>query len=162
MLRNFRNGITSGLQEFGTGNNFGYCAFTTFGSFWISLSLMLIGNHFDVYKSDHETIGYFLLAFTLYSAIMTVATLGLSCALFVTFVLLLVGFVLLDIAHFHHIHAPEVAAGWLLLFCALGAWYVMAHLIYLETFKKNLLPVGPAPISLIKQGFLKSRSDASC
>ncbi|MCB1771269.1 MAG: acetate uptake transporter, partial [Candidatus Competibacteraceae bacterium] len=36
--------LIAGLQEMKTGNNFGYCAFTSYGAFWIALCLMLLGN----------------------------------------------------------------------------------------------------------------------
>ena len=38
--------MIAGLQEMKTGNNFGYCAFTAYGCFWIALALLLIGNHY--------------------------------------------------------------------------------------------------------------------
>lgn len=31
--------MVAGLQEKSTGNNFGYCAFTSYGCFWIALAL---------------------------------------------------------------------------------------------------------------------------
>ena len=56
--------MIAGLQEMKTGNNFGYCAFTAYGCFWISLALLLIGNHYNLYVSNKTDIGWFLIAWT--------------------------------------------------------------------------------------------------
>ena len=40
--------LIAGLQEFKTGNNFGYSAFATYGAFWIA---------FSCYPSDHGFAG---------------------------------------------------------------------------------------------------------
>jgi len=57
------------------------------------------------------------------------------------FTLLLIGFILLDLAHFGF-QALTVVAGYELMLCALAAWYVMAHLIYQDVFGRDVLPVG--------------------
>lgn len=46
--------MIAGLQELKTGNNFGYCAFTGYGCFWISLTFLLIGNHYDLYNLQQD------------------------------------------------------------------------------------------------------------
>lgn len=43
--------LIAGFQEMRTGNSFGYCAFTSYGCFWISLTFMLLANHFGIFKS---------------------------------------------------------------------------------------------------------------
>jgi len=99
--------MIAGLQEIKTGNNFGYCAFTAYGCFWISLALLLIGNQFNIYVSSTTDIGWFLVAWTAFTAILWVGSLRISRALGILFTLLLTGFVLLDFAHFGH---PEITA----------------------------------------------------
>ena len=59
----------------------------------------------------------------------------------VTFTLLLIGFILLDLAHFGF-PALTVVVGSELMLCALAAWYVMAYLIYQDVFGRDMLPVG--------------------
>jgi uncharacterized protein len=61
--------MMAGLQEMKSGNNFGYCAFTGYGAFWISLVLMLLGNQFNIYPSSTTDIGWFLVGWTLFTAI---------------------------------------------------------------------------------------------
>jgi succinate-acetate transporter protein len=112
--------MIAGLQEKGTGNNFGYCAFTAYGAFWISLALLLIGNQFNIYTSSKTDIGWFLVAWTLFSTILWIGSMRISSALAITFTLLMIGFVLLDLAHFGY---PEltVVAGYDLMATALAA-----------------------------------------
>ena len=131
----------AGLQEQKTGNNFGYTAFTAYGAFWIALGLLLLGNHFKIFPASETDIGWFLVAWTLLTAILWVGSMRVNGALAVTFTLLLIGFVLLVLAHFGF-PALTVVAGYELMACAAMAWYVMAHLIFKDLFGRDVLPVG--------------------
>jgi succinate-acetate transporter protein len=133
--------MIAGLQEMKTGNNFGYCAFTGYGCFWISLALLLIGNNFNLYVSSKTDIGWFLVAWTGFITILWVGSMRVSSALALTFTLLWIGFVLLDLAHFFY-PALTVVAGYELMACALMAWCVMAHIIFADLFGRDVLPVG--------------------
>ena len=53
----------------------------------------------------------------------------------------LAGFILLDLAHFGYPAMTKVAA-YVLILCALNAWYMMAHVIFMQVFGRNVLPVG--------------------
>ncbi len=133
--------MIAGLQEMKTGNNFGYCAFTAYGCFWIALALLLIGNHYNLYTSSKTDVGWFLVAWTLFTFILWIGSLRIHGALALTFTLLLIGFILLDLAHFGY---PEltVVAGYELMVTAAMAWYIMAHIIYADVFGRDILPVG--------------------
>jgi succinate-acetate transporter protein len=133
--------MIAGLQEMKTGNNFGFCAFTSYGCFWIALILMLLGNHFNLYVSSENDIGWFLVAWTAFTAILWFGAIRISGVLGLIFTLLLTGFVLLDLAHFGF---PEmkIAAGIVLMGCAAAAWYLMAHIIFLDVFGRDVLPIG--------------------
>ena len=133
--------MIAGLQEMKTGNNFGFCAFTSYGCFWISLVLILLGNHFNLYISSESDIGWFLVAWTALTAILWIGAIRISGALGLTFTLLLVGFVLLDLAHFGFPQLKAVA-GYVLMGCAASAWYIMAHIIFADVFERDVLPVG--------------------
>ena len=56
-------------------------------------------------------------------------------------VLTLIGFILLDLAHFGFPELTKVA-GYELMLCAASALYMMAHVIYGQVFGYNVLPVG--------------------
>jgi succinate-acetate transporter protein len=133
--------MIAGFQEFKCGNNFGYSAFVSYGCFWIALGVMFLLNHFGIYTSSHHDVGWFLIAWTLYTAIMTVPALKISGAMGLTFVLLLIGFILLDLAHFGFPALTKVA-GYELMACALSAWYMMAGAIYAQVFGRPVLPMG--------------------
>lgn len=138
--------LMAGLQEFKAGNNFGYSAFCSYGAFWIALAVILLMNKFDIYKSSHTDVGYFLVVWTLYTAILWVGSLRIHGAMASTFTLLLAGFILLDLAHFGYPAMTKVAA-YVLILCALNAWYMMAHVIFLQVFGRDVLPVGKPWIS---------------
>jgi len=131
----------AGLQEVKTGNNFGYSAFTSYGAFWIGLGLIFCCNHFGIYKTSTTDMGWYLVAWTLYTAIMWIGAMRINAALASTFTLLLIGFILLDIGHFGNPFMNKVA-GYELMMCALNALYVMAHAIFMDVFGRDVLPVG--------------------
>jgi uncharacterized protein len=131
----------AGLQEQKTGNNFGYTAFTSYGAFWISLALLFLGNNFGIYKASEHDVGWFLVAWTLLSVILWFGSMRVNGALALTFSLLIVGFVLLDLGHFGFPFL-NVVAGYELMLCAFSAWYVMAHLIFQDLAGRDVLPVG--------------------
>lgn len=133
--------LIAGLQEMKTGNNFGYSAFTSYGAFWIALALMLIGSSMKWFEVSATDVGWFLVAWTLYTLIMWVGSMRVNSALATTFTLLLIGFILLDIGHFFNPTFNKIA-GYELMACALMAWYVMAHLIFADVFGYDVLPVG--------------------
>ena len=135
--------LLAGFQEMKTGNNFGYCAFTGYGSFWISLCLMLLGNRYGVFTASATDIGWFLVGWTLFTAILWVGSLRIHGAMATTFTLLLVGFMLLDIGHFWN-PVFNVIAGYELMACAFSAWYMMARIILNEVYGRELLPAGKA------------------
>ena len=130
--------LMAGLQEFKVGNNFGYSAFVSYGAFWIALCIMLLFNKFDIYKSSGTDIGYFLVVWTLYTAVMWIGAMRIHGAMASTFTLLLAGFILLDLAHFGYPAMTKVAA-YVLILCALNAWYMMAHMFYdsLDKYRKQ-------------------------
>jgi hypothetical protein len=133
--------LVAGFQEFKTGNNFGLCAFTGYGAFWISFALILLGNRYEIYKSSPTDIGWFLVAFTLFTVILWLGSFRISKALNLVFTLLLLGFVLLDCGHFFN-PAFNKVAGFELMLCAFSAWYVMAHIIFHDLAGRDVLPVG--------------------
>lgn len=134
--------LIAGFQEQKMGNSFGYCAFTGYGSFWIGLGIIWLLNHFDIYKLSETDVGYYLVAWTLFTAILFIGALRVHMAMTSTFALLLLGFVLLDIGHFVD-ETWNFIAGVVLVLCALNAWYMMAATIYKDLAGgKDVLPVG--------------------
>lgn len=133
--------LIAGFQEMKTGNSFGYCAFTAYGAFWIALCLMLLGNHFGIFAAGKEDVGWFLVAWTLFTVILWIGAMRIHAAMAWTFTLLLAGFVLLVIGHFGNPVFNQIA-GYELMLCALGAWYMMGRIILNDLFGREVLPAG--------------------
>jgi uncharacterized protein len=133
--------LFAGFQEMKVGNNFGFCAFTGYGAFWISLCLMLIFNRPGMFPMAAHDLGWFLVAFTIFTAILFVGSLKISKGLAVIFATLLVGFILLDLECFVSPVFKSIAAGELMV-CAAAALYGMAHAVFIDVFGKDVLPMG--------------------
>lgn len=139
--------LIAGFMEQKTGNNFGFAAFSSYGAFWIGLGIIWILNHFNIYNSTGTDVGYYLVAWTLLTAIFWVGSLFIHNAMAITFTLLLIGFILLDIGHFGYPAMNKVAA-YILIICALGAWYMMAAIIINDLAGKPILKTGKPWIKL--------------
>lgn len=145
--------LIAGLEEFGTGNNFGFSAFSMYGAFWIALGFVFLllelqthGIKLGVLNVTGTDVGWFMVGWTLYTAILWIGSLRIHLAMAVTFTTLLIGFIGLDIFFLGgESKAVLTFTAWDLVICALAAWYMMAHVIFLQVFEKNILPVG-API----------------
>ncbi len=139
--------LIAGLLEFKTGNNFGFCAFTAYGAFWISLCLFVIfGNNAEVVKAfptlafDAHQLGMYLLVWTFFTIILFLNTFYHHTALVLLFGTLVIGFIGLDLKELYGMKAAGTFAAWDLIVCALIAWYLMAVSIFAEA--GVTLPVG--------------------
>jgi uncharacterized protein len=133
--------LIAGLQELKTGNSFGYCAFTSYGAFWIALVLMMLSGHFGIFAASTTDVGWFLVAWTLFTVILWIGSWRIHGAMATTFTLLLVGFILLDLGHFGF-PALNIVAAYVLIGCALSAWYMMARILINELAGREVLPAG--------------------
>ena len=95
--------LIAGLLEFKTGNNFGFCAFSGYGAFWISLCLYLIfgtnaqlDKAYPVLKLSGTDLGAFLLVWTFFTFILFIASMKHHTVLALIFLTLLLGFIGLD------------------------------------------------------------------
>jgi len=143
--------LIAGFQEFKCGNNFGYSAFVSYGAFWLALGLIwlvmdlqaagvtFIGKHLQISGMD---VGIFLLGFTLYTIIMWIASLRVHGMMAFTFTTLVIGFIGLDLVFLAGMKSILTITAIDLIVCALSAWYMMAHVIFLQVFGKDILPVG--------------------
>lgn len=135
--------LIAGLQEFRTGNNFGFAAFTTYGAFWLALGGIFLSGHLKIFSITTSDIGWFLVIFTILTFIYLMGAVRQNGAIAFLFLTLLIGYILLDIGHL----APGAAgfnkaAAVVLIITALTAWYMMAHIILTPLNVK--LPLGKA------------------
>ncbi|QQE10107.1 acetate uptake transporter [Planctomycetota bacterium] len=138
--------LIAGFQEMKVGNNFGFSAFVAYGSFWIGLCIIWIVKSLGMYEITHAEVGWYLVAWTGYTVILWVASMWVHKAMFSTFTLLIAGFVLLDIGHFGPAIYNTVAC-YVLIACALNAWYMMAGIIINDLAGTTLLPMGKPVIA---------------
>lgn len=135
--------LIAGFNEQKMGNNFGYCAFTAYGSFWISLALIFLMNHFDIYKANSQEVGWFLVAWMIFTFVMWIASFRIHTAMIFTFFTLFLGFLLLVVGHFGD-PIWNVVAGYELMVCAASAMYMMLANILNDMAGKTVLPFGKA------------------
>ena len=141
--------LIAGLMEFKTGNNFGFMAFTGYGAFWISLALMLVfgtntalGKAFPVLAMGPSDLGWFLVGWTIFTAILFVGSVRHNTMLAIVFLTLLLGFIGLDLKELAAMPVAGTFAAWDLIVCAFSALYLGAATALADSGVK--LPIGPA------------------
>jgi succinate-acetate transporter protein len=140
--------LLAGMWEVVKGNTFGAVAFTSYGAFW--MSFWYIRTHPAALGPDPKTashaVGVFLLAWTIFTCYMFIATFKTNGALIVLFGCLFITFVFLTIGDFSA-SAPGTGAvrigGWFGLITAFVAWYASCAGVLASTHKRPVLPVFP-------------------
>tara|TARA_Y100001935_G_C17236250_1_gene473175 strand:- start:358 stop:921 length:564 start_codon:yes stop_codon:yes gene_type:complete len=133
--------MIAGFAEQKCGNNFGFAAFTGYGAFWIGLGIIWLLNYHGIYTSSGTDVGYYLIVWTIFTAILTYASLYIHTAMTFTFVTLLLGFILLDLGHFGF-PILNIVAGYELIVCACAALYMLAGIVINDVAGKVVLPMG--------------------
>ncbi|HEV8711304.1 MAG TPA: acetate uptake transporter [Candidatus Binatia bacterium] len=136
--------LVAGFLEFRTGNTFGMTAFGSYGAFWIALSSMVL-MEMNGWISADASKGWLLVtlvAWTIFTFVLWIATFRHSQALVWVFTTLLILFGLLDVHVWTGNPLIGRIAGWEGIFCALTAWYLMAAIILNDTFGRTVLPIG--------------------
>lgn len=136
--------FAAGLWEFAKGNTFGATAFCSFGAFWVSY--WYLTGHTDlkgISEGDLGTgIGLFLLAWGIFTLLMTVAAVRVNAAVLTVFVLLTLTFFLLAIGEFAASDTLQKIGGYAGLLTAIAAWYTALAGVTKFTFGRDLVPVG--------------------
>ena len=121
--------LIAGIKEYGTGNNFGFAAFTTYGAFWMALAGIWIGEHYGIFDPTTTDIGWFLVAFTVPTFIYTLGACRASGGHSLLFVTLFLGFIFLDASFLGGGRPWLIAAALDLILCAFTALYIMASIV---------------------------------
>jgi succinate-acetate transporter protein len=128
--------LVAGIHEFRTGNTFGATAFCSYGAFWLAVG-------FDIWQPNLIGAGfsYFLLGWTIFTAMMFVGTLRSNVALMAVFALLTLTFLFLTLGAFGGTGGKGLTTigGVLGILTALAAWY---------TALAGVLSSGPATFKL--------------
>ncbi|MFY9808420.1 MAG: acetate uptake transporter [Pseudonocardiaceae bacterium] len=140
--------LLAGMWEFRKANTFGALAFSSYGAFWLSFAAYakFIAPGLPATTTASAT-GLFLLAWTIFTAYMAVASLRVSGAVAAVLVALLATFILLTIGAYSGAAAITHVGGYLGIVTAALAWYASFAGVTNATFKKTVLPVFPAVAS---------------
>ncbi|KAG2175662.1 hypothetical protein INT43_001309 [Umbelopsis isabellina] len=122
--------LLAGMWEFKTGNTFGATAFSSYGGFWLSFGLIFVpgAGILDGYaKSSTQTLenslGIYLLGWTIFTGIMLIASHRSTGGLVALFFFLFITFVLLTASKFNANTTLQVAGGAFGVVTAIIAWY---------------------------------------
>lgn len=139
--------LIAGFLEWRTGNTFGMTAFSSYGAFWIALASMVLMEMNKLVPPDktRNWLLVTLVAWTIFTFILWIATFKHNKALIWVFTTLLILFILLDVAVWKGSATITHIAGWEGIFCAGTAWYLAAAIIINEAFGRTVLPIGPIP-----------------
>ncbi|GAA4153063.1 acetate uptake transporter [Leifsonia shinshuensis] len=141
----FCGGLTqfaAGLWEFARGNTFGATAFTSYGAFWLAFWWLRTAPGLAE-DAGSAGVGFFLLAWTIFTSLMTVAAAKTNGATLTVFVLLTLTFVALSIGDLAGAAGATQAGGWLGLATAAVALYTAWAGVTNATWKRDVLPVWP-------------------
>ena len=134
--------LLAGMWEFKNNNTFGATAFSSFGAFWISLFV------FDQFLADSvpaahlgDAVGLYLIAWGIFTTYMIVASLRVSVAVSLVFILLAATFFFLGIGNSGGNDTIIHIGGWLGIATAIAAWYASFAAVTNKTFGRIVLPV---------------------
>ncbi len=118
--------FAAGMWEFRSGNTFGATAFTSYGAFWLSFAALLLpGFGAAIGVASNTAVGYYLVGWTIFTAIMMFGSFRTNVATAAVFVLLFVTFLLLAIGGLAGANGANITkiGGWVGIATAIVAWY---------------------------------------
>jgi succinate-acetate transporter protein len=128
--------LCAGMWEFKRNNTFGATAFSSYGAFWIAFYLLVTFNVGGIpAEARPSAIGFFLFAWGIFTAYMTVAAMSLSRPVLVVFVLLTITFFVLAIGAFASQPGISILGGYCGILTAIAAWYASAKTVIASTKK---------------------------
>jgi uncharacterized protein len=138
--------FAAGLWEFAKGNTFGATAFCSYGAFWLSFWYLAAKTDLSGASPNDagDAIGWYLIAWGIFTLYMTVAATRVSLAVLAVFVLLTITFFVLGIGEIAD--SPDgwsKIGGYLGILTAIAAWYASFAGVVNFTFKRTALPTGP-------------------
>jgi len=137
--------LLAGMWEFAKGNTFGATAFSSYGAFW--LSYWYLTGHTDfgtLTTSQIDTgVGWYLLAWGIFTTYMAVASTRTNSAVLVVFVLLAATYYILAVGSWTGSSFWGHLGGYVGIATAAAAWYASFATVANWSFKRTILPVGP-------------------
>ena len=136
--------ILAGLREYKKGNTFGLTAFTSYGSFWLTLVAILLMPKMGLADAANaQFLGVYLGLWGVFTLFMFFGTLQGNRALQFVFLSLTVLFALLAVGHLVENGESIIhVAGWIGLVCGASAIYLAMGEVLNEQFGRTVLPIG--------------------
>jgi succinate-acetate transporter protein len=138
--------LLAGMWEFRKANTFGAVAFSSYGAFWLSYWFLVKYTTFPT-DAPGNTVGHavatYLLAWTIFTAYMTVGSLRVSGAVAAVFVFLTLTFLFLTIGEYAESSGWHKLGGWFGIITAILAWYASFAVVVNQTWKRTVIPTWP-------------------
>lgn len=135
--------ILAGLMEFRKNNTFGTTAFTAYGIFWLTLVTLIILPKMGIVDSPSKiAMGFYLMAWGLFTFMLFVGTFRISKALQLVFGSLTILFVLLALGDFTGNSLFTVTGGVVGIICGHIAIYTGLAQVINELYCKEVFPLG--------------------
>jgi succinate-acetate transporter protein len=138
--------LLAGMWEFKAGNTFGATAFSSYGAFWLSFTVLFIpiaGISKGVASIPGSALGIYLLGWGIFTFLMFLGALRINMALIVVLGLLVLTYLALAIGAFAGSSGLTVLGGYLGILTALAAWYTALAGLLSSGKAVFTLPVGP-------------------
>lgn len=136
--------LLAGMWEFKKNNTFGALAFTSYGAFWLSFAALVKFIAAGLPPATaHKAVGLYLLAWTIFTLYMTIASARTSGAVFGVFIILSLTFIFLTIGELGSNTSMAKVGGYLGIITALAAWYASMAGVTNATWKRTVFPTWP-------------------
>lgn len=137
--------VIAGIMDWKKNNTFGMTAFLSYGFFWLTLvGLIVFPKWMGVDGPDSVAMGWYLIAWGLFTGLMYIGTLRINRSLQTVFLSLTVLFVLLAIGDWTGNETVTRIAGWEGIFVGLSAIYGSIAQLWNELYGRTILPLGAA------------------
>lgn len=136
--------LLAGMWEFRKGNTFGATAFASYGAFWLAFAayVQFIIPGLGGTEAAATPTGLFLLAWTIFTGYMLLASVRTNGALVAVFLFLFLTFLCLTVGELGGMKQAASLGGYLGLVTAVAAWYASAAVVTNATWGRTVLPVG--------------------
>jgi hypothetical protein len=140
--------VIAGIMEWKKNSTFGMTAFLSYGFFWLTLVGVFafpkwIGTADLDLGATSTALGYYLLAWGVFTGLMFIGTLRINRSLQVVFGSLTILFVLLALGEWTGNATITKVAGWEGIFVGLSAVYGSIAQVWNELYGRVVLPLGP-------------------
>ena len=134
--------IIVGIQDWKAGNTFGATAFTSYGAFWLSFCFISIFVTDGYGGAPAKAMGMYMLAWTLFTVLMFIASLKLVPILTLIFGTASIGFLLLTIGEFSEVAVISQIGAYVGVLLGCEALYGGVAQVINECYGREFFPIG--------------------